>query len=129
MTEILIAENVPDILDVLLRLFQRAGHQVRTTSDGQEALDQALARPPDLIVMNPALPGLDGLEVCRRLRADARTHKVRILALSVHQYPAEELAAREAGADDYLGKPFDPAELMARVRALLPPAESDRPMT
>jgi DNA-binding response OmpR family regulator len=119
MADILIAENVPDIRDVMIRIFERAGDGVRTVDNGLDALEQTLSRPPDLLVMNPALPGLDGLEVCRRLRADPRTGGLPILVLSVHQYAAEKEAARQAGADEYLGKPFEPAELLARVRALL----------
>ncbi|MEU4242520.1 response regulator transcription factor [Actinoplanes sp. NPDC026619] len=119
MADILIAENVPDINDVLLRLLRRAGHDVRATDNGQDALDAALAQPPDLLIMNPDLPRLDGLEACRRLRAEPRTKNVPILILSVQQYPAEKEAARAAGADDYLGKPFEAAELTARVDALL----------
>jgi DNA-binding response OmpR family regulator len=119
MARILIAENVPDIQDVMLRILRRAGHDPQMSGDGNDALSHALDDPPDLLVMNPDLPGLGGLDVCRRLRADPRTSTMPILMLSVHQYPAERNAAREAGADDYLGKPFTPDELMTRVRALL----------
>ena len=119
MADILVAENVPDIQDVVRRLLRRADHAVRVTGSGSDTLEQTLHRPPDLLVMNPALPGLDGLEVCRRLRADHRTEELPILILSVHQYPAERDAARAAGADDYLGKPFEPADLLDRVRILL----------
>jgi DNA-binding response OmpR family regulator len=122
--DILIAENVPDIRDALTRLCRRAGHDVRATDNGQDTLDQSFDRPPDLLLMNPALPGLDGLEVCRRIRHDPRTANLPILLLSVHQYPAEEAAARQAGADDYLGKPFQPAELMTRVQALIGQADT-----
>ncbi|GAA4955376.1 response regulator transcription factor [Actinoplanes utahensis] len=122
MADVLIAENVPDIKDILERIFRRDGHAVRVTGDGREALDCALQTPPDLLVMNPALPGMDGLVVCRRLRAAAHTRHVPILLLSVRQYPAEQEAARRAGADDYLGKPFANKELLARAHALL-----DRP--
>jgi DNA-binding response OmpR family regulator len=119
MADVLIAENVSDIQHALIRLFTRADHAVRTADNGTDTLGQAFGQPPDLLVMNPALPGIDGLEVCRKLRADSRTRSVPILMLSVHQYPAERNAARQAGADDYLGKPFEPAELMGRARALL----------
>jgi DNA-binding response OmpR family regulator len=117
--DILVAENVLDLQDVLRRLFQRARHEVRVTGNGTDTLEQALEQAPDLLVMNPALPEIDGLEVCRRLRADLRTRDVPILILSVHQYPAEKDAARQAGADEYLGKPFHPGELLSRARVLL----------
>ncbi len=120
MARIIVAENVPDIRDALLRLLRRGGHDVQATGDGNDALRHTLDAPPDLLVMNPDLPGLGGLDVCRRLRAAPRTGSLPILILSVHQYPAERIAAREAGADDYLGKPFTTADLTTRIDALLP---------
>jgi DNA-binding response OmpR family regulator len=119
MATILVSESEADIRDVMTRLFRRAGHHVHTTVNGRDTLTHALATPPDLLVMNPALPGLDGLQVCGCLRADCRTRRLPILMLSVHQYPAERAAARDAGADDYLGKPFETAELIARADRLL----------
>ena len=123
MADILVAEQVPDIQNVLIRILQRAGHHVRSSNDGRNALEQARDNPPDLLVMNPDLPGLNGLDVCRQLRTAAATAALPILMLSVHQYPAEQEAARRAGADDYLGKPFLPGDLLARVEALLTGAE------
>jgi DNA-binding response OmpR family regulator len=130
MANLLIAENVPDVKDVLVLLFRREGHELRVTDNGDDALSHALAEPPDLLVMNPTLPGLDGLDVCRRLRSDPRTQTLPILILSVHQYPAEKNAAYQAGADDYLGKPFHPRDLVDRANTLLSrnhPPEQPRP--
>ena len=123
MATILIAENEPDISQALTVLLRRAGHRPLHTSDGNEAFEQASAAPIDLLIMNPALPGMNGLDVCRRLRDEAGTARLPILMLSVHQYPAEQQAARAAGADDYLGKPFHPHELLARVETLLDASE------
>ena len=119
MANILIGENVPDIQDVLIRLFRREGHELRVIDNGDDALSHALSEPPDLLVMNPSLPGLAGLDVCRRLRSDPRTQALPILILSVHQYPADKNAAYQAGADDYLGKPFNPHDLLTRANTLL----------
>ena len=119
MATVLIGENVPDIRDMLTRLFDRAGHQVRTCVDGDAVLCGALNVPPDLVVMNPSLPGISGLDVCRRLRADPRTTRLPIMMISVRQYPADLTAARTAGADDYVGKPFDHVDLMSRAESLL----------
>ena len=129
MATILIGENILDIQDVLVRLFRRDGHDLHVADTGDDTLTHALNKPPDLLVMNPSLPGLDGLDVCRRLRSDPRTQTLPILILSVHQYSAEKDAAYHAGADDYLGKPFHPHDLITRANTLLtlinPPADTD----
>ncbi|WIM92673.1 response regulator [Actinoplanes oblitus] len=119
MPTILIGENVPDIADVLKRLFTRAGYQTRVAGTGDLTLASALADLPDLVVMNPSLPGINGLDICRKLRAEPTTEHLPIILLSVRHYPAEQAAAREAGADDYIGKPFDNNDLLARVHHLL----------
>ncbi|GIF17183.1 response regulator transcription factor [Actinoplanes teichomyceticus] len=122
MATILVGENIPDIRDLLTQLLRRAGHHVQTMGTADDTLTAALAAPFDLLLMNPALPGsdsLDGLQVCRRLRTDTTTAHLPILMLSVRQYPAEIAAAHAAGADDYLGKPFDNTELINRVTTLL----------
>jgi DNA-binding response OmpR family regulator len=142
MATVFVGENVADLRDVLSRLLHRAGHQVRMATNADDTLSQALAAPPDLLVINPALPstgnqdGLDGLQVCRLLRANPGTTQLPIMMLSVRQYPAEIAAAREAGADDYLGKPFDNTQLLTRLEALLihrtpgrPEAGAGRPDT
>jgi DNA-binding response OmpR family regulator len=131
MAVILIAENEPDIRQALTMLLRRSGHQVHYADDGDEALARASTARADLLVMNPSLPGLNGLDVCRRLRLDPGTADLPILLVSVHQYPAEQRAAYDAGADDYLGKPFHPHDLLSRVEALLtvakPAADSGAP--
>ena len=122
MATILVGENVADLRQLLTLLLRRAGHHVDTAGTADDTLTAALATPFDLLLMNPALPGsdsLDGLQVCRRLRADTATAHLPILMLSVRQYPAEIAAAHAAGADDYLGKPFDNTDLINHVTTLL----------
>ena len=129
MATILVGEDIPDLRDVLTWLLRRAGHQVTTAGTADDTLTAARPTPVDLLLINPALPGadgLDGLQVCRRLRADPATTHLPIMMLSVRQYPAEIAAARAAGADDYLGKPFDNTDLLDRVTTLLTLAGTDR---
>ena len=130
MATILVGENVPDLREVLTRLLHRNGHHVTTAGTADDTLTTAQATPFDLLLMNPALPGtdgLDGLQVCRRLRADPATAHLPIMMLSVRQYPAEVGAARAAGADDYLGKPFDNNDLLTRVATLLKQTPASQP--
>jgi len=126
MATVLIGENVPDLGFALKLIFNRAGHDVRATVTGDDTLTSAQREPPDLIVMNPSLPGFDGLQVCRLLRGDPRTSQVPILMLSVHQHADDAAAARAAGADDFLGKPFDNRDLLTRAEALLNRDHVDR---
>ena len=121
MATVLIGENVPDLARGLNLLFTRAGHQTRVTVTGPATLAGARDDAPDLLVMNPALPGLDGLEVCRRLRADPATAGLPIIMLSVFHHATEVIAAYTAGADDYLGKPYDNSDLLTRAETLLHP--------
>jgi DNA-binding response OmpR family regulator len=119
MATVLVGENVADIRWALDHLFTRAGHQVSTTFSGEETLSAALRAPPDLLILNPSLPGVEGLEVCRRLRANPETVHLPIIMLSVWHEEAEVEAALAVGADEYLGKPFNNADLLARATALL----------
>jgi DNA-binding response OmpR family regulator len=95
---------------------RREGHEVDSAGDGLAALTGAASRPPDLVILDIMLPGIDGLEVCRRLR---RTSSVPILMLTARGEEMDRVIGLEVGADDYLSKPFGMRELMARVRALL----------
>ncbi|GAA2628746.1 DNA-binding response regulator [Paractinoplanes durhamensis] len=101
----------------LIRLYlEREGHQVLTVGDGRAALDQARARRPDLIVLDVMMPLVDGLDVCRILRAESN---VAILLVTARSSENDMLLGLDIGADDYLAKPVSPRELTARVRALL----------
>jgi two-component system, OmpR family, response regulator MprA len=114
---ILVVDDDTRITDLLRRILAYEGYSVTVAASGTEALDRALERPPDLVVLDIMLPGLDGLEVARRLRA-AGDH-VPILMLTARDAVVDRVQGLEMGADDYLVKPFAPEELLARVKALL----------
>src|SRR5579885_1768506 len=114
---ILVVDDDPRITDLLRRVLAYEGYSVVVAASGNEALDRALERPPDLIVLDLMLPGLDGLEGARRLRAAG--DRVPILMLTARDAVADRVKGLETGADDYLVKPFAPEELVARVKALL----------
>jgi DNA-binding response OmpR family regulator len=113
---VLIVEDDADIADVLRRSLRNEGYEVRASADGNEALDVAVGFMPDLVVLDLGLPGLDGLEVCRRLRSDG---DVPILMLTARAETSDRVTGLDSGADDYLVKPFERKELLARIRALL----------
>jgi len=116
MTRILVVEDEADIAHFIQRGFVYKGYEVDVAPDGEQALSIAHERPPDLVVLDLMLPGLDGIEVCRRLRAAGDTP---IIILTARDAVAEKVEGLEAGADDYLTKPFAFDELLARVRAAL----------
>ncbi len=113
---VLVVEDDEDIADVLRRSLRNEGYEVRTSADGVEALDVAAGFVPDLVVLDLGLPRLDGVEVCRRLRADS---DVPILMLTARAETEDRVGGLDSGADDYLVKPFERRELLARIRALL----------
>jgi len=114
---VLVVDDDPKILSLLRRGLSSEGYQVSTAKDGLGALTAARDELPDLVVLDVMLPGLDGLEVCRRLRAG--DEDVPILMLTARDTVPDRVAGLDAGADDYLVKPFAFDELLARVRALL----------
>jgi DNA-binding response OmpR family regulator len=116
MTRVLLVEDDPGISEPLARALRREGYDVDVREDGRAALEGARERP-DLVVLDLGLPHLDGLEVCRRMRADGRTMPVLILTARADE--VDTVVGLDAGADDYVTKPFRLAELLARVRALL----------
>jgi DNA-binding response OmpR family regulator len=116
---VLVADDDADIVrfvEVNLRL---EGFQVLTARDGQEALTKALDLQPDVVLLDVLMPRIDGYTVCERLRADHRGAAIPVILLTANFISADEEVARRAGADDFVVKPFDPFELMARVKALL----------
>jgi two-component system, OmpR family, response regulator MprA len=113
---VLIVEDDFEIADVLRRSLRNEGYEVRTAADGVEALDAAEEFAPDLVVLDLGLPRLDGMEVCRRLRDEG---DVSILMLTARTETEDRVTGLDSGADDYLVKPFERRELLARIRALL----------
>ncbi len=113
---VLLVEDDAEIADVLRRSLRNEGYEVRTSADGVDALDAAAGFVPDLVVLDLGLPRLDGIEVCRRLRAEG---DVPILMLTARTETEDRVGGLDSGADDYLVKPFERQELLARIRALL----------
>ena len=117
MTTVLLAEDDPAISEPLARALQREGYAVLVRSDGTSALSEAMSGDVALVVLDLGLPDMDGLEVCRRLRAGRNS--VPVLVLTARTDEIDLVVGLDAGADDYVAKPFRLAELLARVRALL----------
>jgi two-component system response regulator MprA len=113
---VLVVEDDTEITDALRRSLRHEGYEVRTAGDGVEALDAAAEFIPDLVVLDLGLPRLDGIEVCRQLRADG---DVPILILTARTETDDRVTGLDSGADDYLVKPFERQEFLARIRALL----------
>ena len=127
MPTILIADDDHKITDMLRRTLSYEGYSVLTAADGREALTQAQAHHPDLVVLDWMMPGLNGVEVARRLRA---AEGMPILMLTARDAVEDRVEGLDGGADDYLVKPFAPAELLARIRSLLRrvPDGSEKPL-
>jgi DNA-binding response OmpR family regulator len=120
MTRILIVEDDPDIaLSLRLKLEREGDYAVDTAIDGADGLRSALGSPPDLVLLDVNLPGMDGFEICRRLRKDPATAAIPIIMLTARIDEADRVAGLEFGADDYISKPFSPKEAVARIRAVL----------
>jgi DNA-binding response OmpR family regulator len=117
MTRVLLAEDDQAISEPLARALRREGYEVEVCEDGPGALRSASGTPVDLVVLDLGLPGMDGLEVCRRLRNEGSG--VPVLVLTARADEVDTVVGLDAGADDYVTKPFRLAELLARVRALL----------
>jgi DNA-binding response OmpR family regulator len=113
---ILVVDDDPTVADVVTRYLLRDGHDVECVADGRVALAKARESPPDLVVLDLMLPGMDGLEVCRRLR---ETSPVPVVMLTALGEETDRLVGLETGADDYVTKPFSPRELALRVRSVL----------
>jgi DNA-binding response OmpR family regulator len=115
---VLIIEDDPALIEVISYNLRREGYDVMSVSDGQEGLEKALRTPPGLIILDLMLPGMDGLEVCRRLRAEPATRKTRIIMLTAKAEESDELIGFSLGADDYVTKPFSVKVLLERIKAL-----------
>src|ERR1044071_6339520 len=118
-TRILVVEDDPDIAELVTRYLDKAGFITERAASGRDALQAINTRTPELIVLDLMLPQVDGLEVCRLVRANDATAAIPIIMLTARADESERIVGLELGADDYLAKPFSPNELVARVRALL----------
>ena len=120
---VLVVEDESSIASFVALYLKNAGYSVRTAATGAEGLAQVESERPDLIVLDLMLPDVDGIEVCRRIRKDS---DVPILMLTARDEDVDKIIGLEVGADDYLTKPFNPRELVARVTSILRRSVSDR---
>ncbi|MEK7821282.1 MAG: phosphate regulon transcriptional regulator PhoB [Pseudomonadota bacterium] len=116
---IMVVEDDPAIAELLRYNLTREGFAVTLVADGDSALAAAAAAPPDLVVLDWMVPGLSGIEVCRRLRRQPQSRNLPIIMLTARGEETDRVEGLESGADDYMVKPFSPGELVARIRAVL----------
>jgi DNA-binding response OmpR family regulator len=116
---VLAADDDQDILELITFRLERSGYTVLQAHDGEEAWAMALDNKPDLAVLDVMMPKLDGFELTRRLRAEESTRRMPIILLTARAQDADVQQGFDAGADDYIRKPFSPQELRARVQAIL----------
>ncbi|HRQ22083.1 MAG TPA: response regulator [Anaerolineales bacterium] len=119
MARILIAEDEPDIRELVAFTLRFAGHEVTVTSNGEEALHQAMQTPPDLILMDVRMPKMTGYDACRAMKAELSLRDIPVVFLSAKGQDAEIQTGLDAGAEEYLLKPFAPDQLVERVKAIL----------
>ncbi len=116
---VMVIEDEKEIRDLVRYNLEKAGYRVTAAANGEEGLQQLFASRPDALVLDLMLPGMNGLEIVRELRAEPLTHDLPVLVLTARSAEMDKLLGFEQGADDYLTKPFSPRELVARVKALL----------
>ncbi|MDR4495931.1 MAG: response regulator [Nitrospirales bacterium] len=116
---VLVVDDEKDLLDLVKYHLEKSGLKCLEARDGESALQVARDRTLDLIVLDLMLPGLDGLEVCRKLRKDPKTANIAIIMLTAKAEEVDRIVGLEMGADDYMVKPFSPRELVARIKAVL----------
>ncbi len=116
---VLVIDDEEDLIELVRYNLEKDGFSVKGAADGETGLALAAAEHPDLIVLDVMLPGMDGLEVCRRLRSEPRTARIPMIMLSARGAESDRIVGLELGADDYVTKPFSPRELAARVKAQL----------
>jgi two-component system, OmpR family, alkaline phosphatase synthesis response regulator PhoP len=117
--KILVVEDDPAVRDVVEHALSREGMETATVENGEEALERLRGEPFDLVVLDVMLPGIDGISVCRELRADGENGDIPVVMLTARDDEINVVVGLEVGADDYVTKPFSPRELVSRVRAHL----------
>jgi two-component system phosphate regulon response regulator PhoB len=125
MSTVLVAEDDLAIRDLLTFLLDTSGHHVLACADGGSALATAHREHPDLAILDVSMPGINGIEVCRALREAADTEQMPVIMLTSHGQWLDVSTGFDAGADDYLVKPFEPSELMTRITTLLEQSGTD----
>lgn len=126
---IMVVEDEEDILELISYNLQKEGFRINGLDSGEKALAAIKAELPDLIILDLMLPGIDGFEVCRRLKQDAASRHIPLVMLTAKGEETDIVAGLELGADDYLTKPFSPGILLARLRAILRRAKRQAPAT
>jgi len=116
---ILVVDDEEDVLELVRYNLDRSGYHVETATSGEEALAKARRKLPDLVILDLMLPGMDGLDVCKKLKNDAKTEGLPIIVLTAKSEESDIVTGLELGADDYVTKPFSPKVLIARVRRIL----------
>ena len=116
---ILAVDDEEDVLELVRYNVTKEGFKVETATTGEEALKKAKSNLPNVILLDRMLPGIDGIEVCRLLKADSKTSSIPIIMLTAKGEESDVVSGLEVGADDYMTKPFSPRELIARIRAIL----------
>jgi DNA-binding response OmpR family regulator len=123
---ILVIDDEKDLIELVRYNLEKEGFQVTSAFDGEAGMSMATQVNPDVILIDLMLPGIDGLEVCRQLRASERTSRIPIIMLTAKSSEPDRVVGLELGADDYVTKPFSPRELAARVKAVLRRTSSQR---
>jgi two-component system, OmpR family, alkaline phosphatase synthesis response regulator PhoP len=124
---VLVIDDEKDLIELIRYNFEKEGFRVIGANDGESGLSLVSSEKPDLIVIDLMLPGMDGLEVCRKLRSGSETSHIPIIMLTAKSSESDRIVGLELGADDYVTKPFSPRELGARVKALLRRSAGFRP--
>lgn len=128
--KIVVLEDEPHITELLTHLFEKEGYIVRSYPDGIPGFQKIKEEKPDILVLDLMIPGMDGLEVCKKVRGDASVSSLPILMLTAKGEESNKIIGLELGADDYMSKPFSQKELLSRVKAVLrranPPANSGK---
>jgi signal transduction histidine kinase len=114
---ILVVDDDQQLLEMIATLLKRSGYEVTTAEEGEDALHKAAEHPPDLIILDVNMPHMDGLEVCRRLKANSDTRLIPVIFLTADDFVEHKIAGLELGANDYITKPFDSKEFLARVKS------------
>jgi two-component system alkaline phosphatase synthesis response regulator PhoP len=118
-SKVLVIEDEPDILEVIQYNLEREGHKVVACRDGEQGLSRIRTDDPDLVILDLMLPGMDGSEVCRQVKADPVTRGIPIIMVTAKSEESDVVLGLGLGADDYIAKPFSPRELIARVNVVL----------